>query len=201
MATPQSTDRRPPRAERGVIHRVDIRSTAEVTALLFGGLLLVVFMALLLPWLLAEATTEAVEGLMQRIGFRNFNADTLGDWVLVLVVITGFTAMLVGFVVVEVAAYNRLVQHTGWALPMPRRRRELVTAPTDAQVRPPRALPPTPARRAASKKAAPRQAPSRFALMTFDQLYAAAQRQRIPGRSSMSKAELRRALERRTARR
>jgi hypothetical protein len=62
--------------------------------------------------------TAAVEGMMHQVGFGDFRANTLGDWILVLFVGAVFTAFIVAVSVAILALYNVLSQRTGMGLRM-----------------------------------------------------------------------------------
>ncbi len=149
-----------------VLREFDVNSAFVVLASLFGGLFLVFFLASFLPWLLSEGMTAAVEGMMHQVGFEDFTANTLWDWLLVLLIGAVFVAVLVSVVLGLLTLYNLFSDRTGVGL--------LVQPPAlDA-----------PARRAVES------GKSSSADATFDGLYAEAKRRKIPGRSVMSKAEL-----------
>jgi len=141
-------------------------------AAFIGALFLVFFLAAFMPWLLANGMTAAVEGLMHQVGFDSFTAQTLGDWILVLLVGALFTAFIVMIAVSILALYNLISQRTGLSMRaiqpglVPRADRPAIAEPVDD---------PDDDR-------------------TFDDLYAEAKRKKVPGRSSMSKAELETAL-------
>jgi hypothetical protein len=151
-----------------VIREFDVRSAATVVGAFLFALFLVFFLAAFLPWLLANGMTAAVNGLMHQVGFNDFSADTLGDWVLVLLMGALFTAFITGIAVSILALYNLLSERTGMSM----------RAVTEL----PAADPPAIAE------------PVDPADDDFDELYAEAQRRGIPGRSAMSKAELEAAL-------
>lgn len=155
----------------------DVWATAEVVGAVILSVFLILFVAALLPWLLAGAVTAAVESLMRQVGFDRFEASTLADWVLVFLVGLFLVALLAAIVVTIAFCFGFLARRAGIALtPRGLRRTPLTVAS-------PRALPPG------------RQS-STVADGTRDELYAQAQRLGIPGRSKMTKAELRRALAR-----
>jgi hypothetical protein len=155
----------------------DLLATAEVVGELILSIILILFVAALLPWLLAGAVTAAVESLMRQVGFDSFEASTLADWVFVFLVGLLLVALLAAIVVTVAFCFGFLARRAGVSLtPRGLRRTELTVAP-------PRALPPG-------------RQPSGGQAGTRDELYARAQRQGIPGRSKMTKAQLRRALAR-----
>jgi len=154
-----------------VVREFDLRSASVVLAAFIGALFLVFFLAAFLPWLLANGMTAAVEGLMHQVGFDNsWQAETLGDWLLVLLVGAVFTAFIVGIAVSILGLYNLISKRTGMAM---------------------RALQPGLAR-GDDQPAIAEPVPDDDS--TFDELYAEAQRRGISGRSSMSKTELQTAL-------
>jgi hypothetical protein len=154
-----------------VIREFDVRSAATVVGAFLFALFLVFFLAAFLPWLLANGMTAAVNGLMHQVGFNSFSADTLGDWVLVLLMGAVFTAFITAIAVSILALYNLLSERTGMGM------RALGELPAGDQ--PAIAEPVDPADEADDD---------------FDALYAEAQRRGISGRSAMSKAELEAAL-------
>ena len=155
-----------------VVREFDIRSAATVMAAFIGALFLVFFLAAFMPWLLANGMTAAVEGLMHQVGFDGFAAQTLGDWILVLLVGALFTAFIVVIAVSILALYNLISQRTGLSM------RAIQT-----ELAPPIDRPAI---------AEPVDDPDDD--RTFDDLYAEAKRKKVAGRSSMSKAELESAL-------
>ena len=158
-----------------LIREFDVRSAATVMGALIGGLFLVFFLAAFLPWLLSKGMTAAVEGLMNRIGFGTFHANTIWSWLLVLAMFALFTAFIVAIATGILALYNLLSDRTGMGMRVETRARELMGGT--------RAI------------GGPRGADNGDD--SFDDLYAEAQRRKIKGRSTMSKDELQRALRRR----
>ena len=161
-----------------VVREFDVVSAATVIGAFIGALFLLFFLAAFVPWLLSKGMTSAVEGLMNRIGLGDFSADTIWDWLLVLVIFLLFTVFVVAICVGILALYNLLSKRTGMALPV-RREKELAGATT---------------RRAIAE---PVDDEDEYDDLTFDDLYSEAQRRGIKGRSNMSKGELRAALRRR----
>ena len=156
-----------------VVREFDVRSSAIVIAAFIGALFLVFFLAAFLPWLLANGMTAAVEGLMHQIGFESgWRAETLGDWILVLLVGALFTAFIVSIAVSILALYNLISKRTGMA--MGALQSELPGS--------------------ADRRAIAEPVDDGSDDRNFDELYAEAQRRGIEGRSSMSKAELQAAL-------
>jgi hypothetical protein len=95
------------------VREFDLRSAAIVLGAAIGAGFLIFYVLAFVPWLLANGMTAAVEGMMNQIGFDNFNASTLGDWILVLFVGAVFTAFIVGLVTAILWLYNLLSQRTG----------------------------------------------------------------------------------------
>jgi hypothetical protein len=167
--TPITRDTRRDSGE--VVREFDVRSAAMVMGAFIGALFLVFFLAALLPWLLANGMTAAVEGLMHQIGFDSgWHAETLGDWILVLLVGALFTAFIVAIAVSILALYNLISKRTGMAM------RALQPELASSQGRPEIVEP------VADDDS------------TFDELYAEARRRGSSGRSSLAKSELQAAL-------
>jgi ABC-type multidrug transport system fused ATPase/permease subunit len=162
-----------------LIREFDVRSAATVMSAFIGGLFLVFFLAAFLPWLLSKGMTAAVEGLMNRIGFGTFHANTIWSWLLVLAMFAVFTAFIVVIATGILALYNVLSDRTGMGMRVETRAKEL-TAGSRVAVAGPIADDDTDD--------------------SFDALYADAQRRNIKGRSMMSKDELEHALRRRRRR-
>lgn len=103
------------RREEGgeTVREFDLRSAATVLGAAVGSLFLIFFLLAFVPWLLANGMTAAVEGMMNQVGFDDFNAGTLADWILVLLVGAVFTAFIVGIVTCILWLYNLLSQRTG----------------------------------------------------------------------------------------
>lgn len=95
------------------VREFDIRSAATVLGAAIGALFLIFYVLAFIPWLLANGMTAAVEGMMNQVGFDNFQAETLGDWVLVLLVGALFVAFIVALVVGILWLYNLISQRTG----------------------------------------------------------------------------------------
>lgn len=153
------------------IREFDVRSAATVMSAFIGGLFLVFFLAAFLPWLLSKGMTAAVEGLMNRIGFGTFHADTIWSWLLVLAMFAVFTAFIVVIATGILALYNLLSERTGMGMSV--ERRELVAGGRAALAGPD---------------------DEDDIDDSFDELYSEAQRRNVKGRSTMSKAELQKAL-------
>ncbi len=96
-----------------VVREFDLRSAAAVLAAFVGAIFLVFYLLAFLPWLLSNGMTAAVEGMMHQVGFDTFNANTLGDWILVLFIGAVFTAFIVAIVVAILKLYNVLSSSTG----------------------------------------------------------------------------------------
>jgi hypothetical protein len=95
------------------VREFDLRSAATVLGAALGSLFLIFFLLAFVPWLLANGMTAAVEGMMNQVGFDDFNAGTLADWILVLLVGAIFTGFIVGLVTAILWLYNLLSQRTG----------------------------------------------------------------------------------------
>src|SRR5659263_5971 len=94
------------------VREFDIRSAATVLGAAIGAVFLVLYVLAFIPWLLATGMTAAVEGMMNQVGFDNFKAETLGDWMLVLLAGAVFTAFIVAIVVAILWLYNLLSERT-----------------------------------------------------------------------------------------
>ncbi len=156
-----------------VVREFDLRSAAVVIGAFIGALFLVFFLAAFLPWLLANGMTAAVEGLMHQVGESDFQADTLGDWLFVLLVGGAFTGFIVMIAVGILALYNLISKRTGINMDAIQQR------PVEAADHHPAIAEPV---------------DDTSDDHSFDELYAKAQERGISGRSSMSKAELQAAL-------
>ena len=126
------------------VREFDIRSAATVLGAAIGAVFLVFYVLAFVPWLLANGMTAAVEGMMDQVGFDNFSASTLGEWILVLLVGALFTAFITAIVVGILWLYNLISQRTGMGL---RIGGELPTGDQPAAIEAP------PARRAPAKRA------------------------------------------------
>jgi len=84
----------------------DLKAVTQVVAAVLVGIFLISFMAAFLPWLLAKAMTSAVEGLMHQVGFAQFRADNVVDWLLVFAVGLAAVAVFVVIAVVIAAIAN-----------------------------------------------------------------------------------------------
>ncbi len=96
-----------------MVREFDLRSAAAVLAAFVGAIFLVFYLLAFLPWLLSNGMVAAVEGMMHQVGFDTFNANTLGDWILVLFIGAVFTAFIVAIVVAILKLYNVLSSSTG----------------------------------------------------------------------------------------
>jgi hypothetical protein len=132
------------------VREFDIRSAATVLGAAIGAVFLVFYVLAFVPWLLANGMTAAVEGMMDQVGFDSFNAETLGDWILVLLVGALFTGFITAIVVGILWLYNLISQRTGMGL---RIGGEL---PAGDQ---PAAIEARPAKRAPAKRASPTKRP------------------------------------------
>ena len=155
-----------------VVREFDLKSAAIVIGAFIGILFLIFFFAAFLPWLLANGMTAAVEGLMHQVGESSFEVNDLGDWLYVLISGAVFTAFIVGLAVGILALYNLISKRTGMHMPA---LQEQVEAPPERPV---------------LVESVDDEDDDR----TFDELYAEAQQRGVPGRSTMSKAELQAAL-------
>ena len=159
----------------------DLQALASLVAGVLTGVFVILFLLAFLPWLLAGAMTAAVESLMRQVGFTKFTVDSIGDWVLVLVVGAAAVAILVAAVTAIAGVANLLSYHLTF------RRDRGPAVPSRS---------PVPSRNRGANGAA--EGPLRETLTyedrTVDELYAEARYRDIPGRSQMNKAELIRAL-------
>src|SRR5574341_1917602 len=155
----------------------DVLSMIEIAGAVLLCLFLVLFVAALIPWLLAGAVTAGVESLMRQVGFDDFDASTLVDWILVLIVGLLLTLAMTVIVAAITFCMSFLARRAGVPLV-------------------PRALRRTMLGRGGPRAALPPGNPSSDEPDSREELYAEAQRLDIPGRSKMSKAELRRAVTR-----
>ena len=157
-----------------LIREFDVQSAAMVMSAFIGGLFLVFFLAAFLPWLLSKGMTAAVEGLMNRIGFGTFHANTIWSWLLVLAMFAVFTAFIVVIATAILALYNVLSDRTGMGMRV-ESRGQLAAGERPALVGP---------------------RVDETTDESFDELYAEAQRRNLKGRSTMSKDDLAKALRR-----
>lgn len=148
--------------------------------------LLVVFLAGFLPWLLAGATTSAAESTMRTVGFESFRIDNLFDWMLVLAVGLAIAVFLIGILVPLLFLWRVAVNRLN-------RNRRVPTNVTERALGGARAA----FSRAQAVVGAAAPAPEiPWTELTLAELRDEARRRDIPGRSSMTKAQLVRALRR-----
>lgn len=162
---------------RETIRGFNALSAAAVLGTVFGGLFLIFFFVAFVPWLLSNAMTAAVEGLMRQAGFDNFRADTVWDWLLVLGVGAVLVAVVVALAVGIILLYNLFSQRTGlgFQVAAPASHTELHGGPARGQL------------------GSGRQPISD---MTRKELYEEACEWKIAGRSTMSQATLAKAVAR-----
>jgi hypothetical protein len=162
----------------------DLQALAFLAGSILTGVFVILFLIAFLPWLLAGALTAAVQAIMRRIGFSGFTVDSIGDWVIVLVVGLVAIAILVAIVTAIAGIANHLSYHVAsW-----RDRGPAVPARSPLPYR---------ERGANGAVAAPLRETRPYEERTVDELYAEARYRGIPGRSRMNKAELIRSLRRR----
>jgi hypothetical protein len=106
------------------------------------------------------------------VGETSFEANDLGDWLYVLIIGAVFTAFIVVLAIGILALYNLISKRTGMHM-------SALQEPVEA-----------PPERPVLVESVDDEDDDR----TFDELYAEAQRRGVPGRSTMSKAELQAAL-------
>jgi hypothetical protein len=144
-----------------IVREFDLRSATAVLGAAIGAVFLVFFLAAFVPWLLANGMTAAVEGMMHQVGFDDFSANTLGDWILVLFIGAVFTAFIVAVCVAILLLYNVLSQRTGMGLrvvtelPPSEERAAIETPAPDASPAPVKKPAATAKRKAASKRSSP----------------------------------------------
>lgn len=161
-----------------VVREFDLRSASVVIGAFIGIGFLIFFLAAFLPWLLANGMTAAVEGLMHQVGEADFQADTLGDWLFVLIVLGAFTGFIVMVAVGILALYNLISKRTGMNIDAIQHKTIEASNDHPAIAEPVDDEPVTDTSDDRS----------------FDELYAEAQARGVSGRSSMSKSELQAAL-------
>lgn len=162
----------------------DLRAVTQVFGALLLGLFLIAFMLAFLPWLLAKAMTSAVEGLMRQLGFAQFTADNVVDWLLVFGI--GLAAVVVFLVIAVVIA--GLANFLSARVSFRRFRGAAVRASQRMQVDDREPTAPLGANGRASRP---------YEQRTLEELHAEARRRGIPGRSKMNKTQLIRTLRRR----
>ncbi|HEY4396841.1 MAG TPA: hypothetical protein VGO28_04150 [Acidimicrobiia bacterium] len=159
----------------------DLQALAFLVGAVLTGVFVILFLLAFLPWLLAGALTAAVESLMRQVGFSKFTVDSIGDWVLVLVVGAVAVAILVA-AVTAIAGVANLLSYS-------------LTSRRDRGPRPPgRSQVASRDRGANGAAAGPLLETRPYEERTVDELYAEARWRNIPGRSHMNKAQLIRAL-------
>ena len=159
----------------------DLQAIAVLVGSVLLGVFVILFLLAFLPWLLEGALTAAVQAVMRRIGFTDFTVDSIGDWVLVLVVGVLAIAILVAVVTAIAGIANQLSYHmSSWRGRGP-------TAPGRGEL-PYRERGPNGAPGGSLRALRP------YEERTVDELYAEARYRDIPGRSRMNKSELIRAL-------
>lgn len=159
----------------------DLKAVTQMVAAVLLGLFLISFMLAFIPWLLAKAMTSAVESLMHQVGFAQFTADNVVDWLLVFAIGLAAVAVFVVIAVVIAAIANFLSARVSFR----RFRGAAVRASQQMQVddREPTAPP-----------GATGRATRPYEQRTLEELQREAQRRGIPGRSKMKKAQLVQAL-------
>ena len=159
----------------------DLKAVTQVVAAVLVGIFLISFLAAFLPWLLAKAMTSAVEGLMHQVGFAQFRADNVVDWLLVFAVGLAAVAVFVVIAVVIAAIANFLSARVSFR----RFRGAAVRASQQMQVDDREPTAPAGATGRASRP---------YEQRTLEELRAEAKRRGIPGRSKMNKTQLIQAL-------
>lgn len=162
----------------------ELRAVTQLVGAILLGIFLIAFLLAFIPWLVGKAMTSAVEGLMRQLGFAQFRADNVVDWLLAF----GIGLAAVAFFVVVSVVIAALANFLSARVTFRRFRSAAVRANRQLQVddREPTAPP-----RVTGRAARP------YEQRTLEELHAEAQRRGIPGRSKMRKAELVRALRRR----
>ena len=159
----------------------DLQALAFLVAAVLGGVFLILFLLVFLPWLLSGALTAAVVNVMRQVGFSKFTIDGLGDWVTVFFV--GLVA--VAFLVAAVTAIAGIANFLSARLTVNRDRAAAVPARSQVAYDD---------RNANGAGDGAIRETLRYEQYTVDELYAEARYRGIPGRSQMNKAELVRAL-------
>jgi hypothetical protein len=162
----------------------DLKAVTQVVGAIVLGLFLIVFMLAFIPWLLAKGMTSAVEGLMRQLGFAQFTADNVFDWLLVFGIGLAAVACFVVIAVVIAGIANFLSARVSFR----RFRGAAVRASQQMQVDD---REPTAPLEATGRDARP------YEQRTLEELHAEAARRGIQGRSKMNKTELIQALRRR----
>jgi hypothetical protein len=181
---------------RARLQSFDFYTAVEtLTAVVLIGLI-VLFLAGFLPWLLAGATTSAAESTMRTVGFDTFRIDNLFDWLLVLAVGTAISIVMLGILVPLLFLWRVAAHRLGRTA-----RREAASASAVPPLKPVTERAIGGARAAFSRAqavmgAAAPAPPIEWKEFTLVELRDEARRRDIPGRSSMTKTQLIRALRR-----
>jgi Rho termination factor, N-terminal domain len=163
----------------------DLKAVTQLIGAILLGLFLIAFMLAFLPWLVGKAMTSAVEGLMRQLGFAQFRADNVVDWLLAF----GIGLAAVAFFVMVAVVLAGLANFLSARVSFRRFRGAAVRASQRMQVDDREPTAPVGANGRASLP---------YEQRTLEELHAEAQRRGIPGRSKMRKAELIKVLRRRT---
>jgi hypothetical protein len=159
----------------------ELKAVTQVVGAILLGLFLVAFMLAFIPWLVGKAMTSAVEGLMRQLGFAQFRADNVVDWLLAF----GIGLAAVAFFVIIAVVIAGLANFLSARVTFRRFRSAALRANRQMQVddREPTAHPD-----ATGAAARP------FEQRTLEELHLEAKRRGVPGRSRMNKAQLVQAL-------
>jgi hypothetical protein len=159
----------------------DLRAVTQLIGAVLLGLFLIAFLLAFLPWLVGKAATSAVEGLMRQLGFAQFRADNVVDWLLVF----GIGLAAVCFFVIVAVAIAGLANFLAARVTFRRFRGAAVRASQKMQVDD---REPTAPREVTGRASRP------YEQRTLEELQSEASRRGIRGRSKMKKAELIQAL-------
>jgi len=159
----------------------DLKSVTQMVGAVLVGLFLIAFLLAFIPWLLAKAMTSAVEGLMHQVGFAQFKADNVVDWLLVFAIGLAAVVVFVIIAVVIAAIANFLSARVSFR----RFRGAAMRANQSMQVDD---------REPTAPAGATGRATRPYEQRTLEELRAEAKRRGIPGRSKMNKAQLIQAL-------
>jgi hypothetical protein len=182
----ERTDLDPVTRLRARFQTFDFYTAVETLSAVVLLTLLVMFLAGFLPWLLAGATTSAAESTMRTVGFESFRIDNLFDWILVLAVGLAIAVFLVAILVPLLFLWRVAVNRLN-------RNRRVPTNVTERALGGARAA----FSRAQAVVGAAAPAPAiDWTELTLAELRDEARRRDVPGRSSMTKAQLVRALRR-----
>jgi Rho termination factor, N-terminal domain len=162
----------------------DLAALALVVGSVLLGVFLIAFLVAFLPWLVAGALTAAVEGLMRRVGFSDFTANGIDDWLLVFLI--GLVAIV--FFVIVIVAIAAVANFLSARVSFRRFRGAAVR--TNPQLSYDNRGPTAPLNSGSRAR-------TRYEERTVAELHAIARQRDIPGRSQMNKAQLIRALRRR----